>query len=88
MLYILSSTVALNIIDYSLNLRIFSGLRPQVSGGMDFKGHPARNVALVNATIDRIPFLKVYWYQKSSSSRANNLKTAYDHERSFVLQKP
>ncbi|CAM9201060.1 unnamed protein product [Hapterophycus canaliculatus] len=25
---------------------------------MDFKGKPARNVALVNATIDRIPFLK------------------------------
>ncbi|CAM9302579.1 unnamed protein product [Ectocarpus fasciculatus] len=29
-----------------------------VSEGMDFKGRPARNIALVNATIDRIPFLK------------------------------
>ena len=26
---------------------------------MDFKGKSARNVALVNATIDGIPFLKV-----------------------------
>lgn len=31
----------------------------QVAEGMDFKGKPARNVALVNATIDGIPFLKV-----------------------------
>ncbi|CAM9167242.1 unnamed protein product [Ectocarpus sp. 12 AP-2014] len=30
----------------------------EVSEGMDFKGKPARNIALVNATIDRIPFLK------------------------------
>lgn len=29
---------------------------------MDFKGKTARNVALVNATIDRIPFLKVVLY--------------------------
>eukprot|EP00903_Cladosiphon_okamuranus_P017553 g16167.t1 len=30
----------------------------EVAEGMDFKGKPARNIALVNATIDRIPFLK------------------------------
>ncbi|CAN0082558.1 unnamed protein product, partial [Ectocarpus sp. 8 AP-2014] len=30
----------------------------EASKGMDFKGKPVRNVALVNATIDRIPFLK------------------------------
>ena len=31
----------------------------QVTEGIDFKGKPARNIALVNATMDRIPFLKV-----------------------------
>lgn len=36
----------------------------QVAEGMDFKGKPARNVALVNATIDRIPFLKVVQYYR------------------------
>lgn len=28
-------------------------------GGVDYKGNSVRNVAIVNATIDRIPFLKV-----------------------------
>lgn len=28
-------------------------------GVVDFKGNSVRNVAIVNATIDRIPFLKV-----------------------------
>lgn len=41
----------------SISTGIWSHL--QVADGMDFKGKPARNVALVNATIDSIPFLKV-----------------------------
>lgn len=32
---------------------------PQVTDGIDFKGKPARNVALLNATIDFVPFIEV-----------------------------
>lgn len=44
---------------------------------MDFKGKPARNIALVNATIDRIPFLKVWlascaWRVKCCGSESNS----------------
>ena len=34
-------------------------------GAMDFKGNSVRNVAIVNATIDRIPFLKVCTLEKN-----------------------
>lgn len=47
----------------------------QVAEGMDFKGKPARNVALVNATIDRIPFLKVWlgaWLVQRARSEFNH----------------
>lgn len=61
-----SSPLALSVLCSIVTWCVVRDGAHKMVGAVDFKGNSARNVAIVNATIDHIPFLKVCTLENQS----------------------